>query len=108
MPNAAVIAAALTDHSAHPWGLFVGSSDVIGMTSLETIRLTEEGPGGVSSMEFTIDDPGKAVSIVDGAEVSFWDLTGNVVYFRGTVASWTARPEFGGQGRTITVECDGI
>lgn len=118
MPLAAPIGAALTDHSAHPYSLEVGSLDVLkdptntGMgVSLDSITVREVGPGGVSSMEFTIDDPRGAVSINGPYPVTFRANDGaspETIYFRGWIDSTDNSPAFGGQGRTITVRCSGI
>ena len=66
MPNAAVVAAALTDHSAHPFALWVGGVDWIKQPGvagnlfgvpLDSIEVTENGPGGVSSLRCSVEDP---------------------------------------------------
>lgn len=108
MPIAAAIAAALTDHSPHPFGLFLGGNDVSGDVNPTDIRITEAGPGAVSSMDFTVDDPGQNITIMDGTEVQFWDLATNNLKFRGIVDHWSVSPDFGGQGRTWTVGCAGV
>jgi hypothetical protein len=115
MPNTAVIAAALTTAGAHPFSLFVDSLDVIkdaginGIgTPIESIEVTEAGPGGVSSMTFTIEDPIKGVSIADGATVVLQNNTADACLFRGFVESWESAPDFGGQGRSLSVTAVGI
>jgi hypothetical protein len=117
MPNAAVVAAALTDHSAHPFGLFIGGLDVIAAPGTqgqrvgvqpESIHVTEAGPGVISAMTFTVDDPGKAIALTDGLEVTYWDLVNNVPLFGGFLLRWSLRPDPGGQGRKIDVECSGF
>lgn len=118
MPGTAIKAAALTDHSAHPYSLEVGSLDVIkdpgntGMgVSLNSISVREVGPGGVSSMEFVIDDPLGAISITQPLPVFFKANDGaspETVYFRGWIDSTDNEPAFGGQGRQLTVRCSGV
>lgn len=116
MAQGAVIAAALTDHSAHPYSLQLDGLDVLKQpgapgnlmgTPLESIHVDERGPGGVSSMTFAIDDPGKAVQIVGGARVLFLKATRSMPLFRGRVDHWSSRPAFG-QGRIIDVTATGI
>lgn len=114
MPNAAVLAAALTDHSAHPYSLWVDGLDVIGLpagtigTARETIRLTEAGPGGVSSIEFTFRDDSGSVTIANGASILFWWNTPDVPLFRGWVDTYSVMPDSGGQARWITIQGIGI
>lgn len=112
-----LIGGGIAGTGSHPFGLFMGSLDVLKETTgppngfgvdVRTIEITEAGPGGVSSMTFTIDDPGKEISIVAGTDVSFWNLTGNSCLFRGWVDHYSFRPDFGGQGRTVEVDCVGV
>jgi hypothetical protein len=75
---------------------------------LSTIEVDEQGPGGVSGLSFSIDDPTGTVALPrDGDEVRFQDQVADLPYFGGYVSSWAIRPGFGGQGRTIRVECVG-
>jgi hypothetical protein len=110
MPNAAVIGAALTDHSAHPYSLWVDGLDVIGVpattigTELTSIRVTERGPGGVSDIEFSVWDPTGTFTPVNGAVILFWWNTTDVPLFRGWVDTWSSTPDFGGQGRTVRIQ----
>lgn len=118
MPVAAAIAAALTDHSAHPYSLEVGSLDVLKEpnapgwgVSVDTIEVTEAGPGAVSSMTFVIDDPEQSITISGPLGVLFKANDGaspETIYFRGWVDGVDVVPAFGGQGRLITVRCSGI
>jgi hypothetical protein len=117
MPGAAIIAAALSTPRALRASLWIASNDVLkqpGMTGngygvpIETIEVDEQGPGGISSLTFTIDDPtGTATLPQDGDEVRFHDHVANLPYFGGLISSWAVRPGFGGQGRSIDVRCDG-
>jgi hypothetical protein len=69
--------------------------------------VTENGPGAVSTMDFDIIDPAAEVTIVDGTEVNFWDLTNNVRLFRGYVDSFDSEPLMPA-GRRIKVGCIGV
>lgn len=111
MALGAILGAALTDHSAHPWGLFVGGLDVIKQpittgngygTPLNTIEVTENGPGGVSSITFSIDDPLLQLVINVGDEIQFWDLANDQPEFGGFVQSWSVEPDYG-IGRRLIV-----
>lgn len=75
-------------------------------TQLETLQLVEAGPGGVSSMTFTIDDPQLEVVIVEGAVVELRNLAKGIPEFLGIVQTWTVRPI--GVGRQLEVICQGI
>jgi hypothetical protein len=115
MPTAIPIAAALTTAAAHPWILTIGGLDVIKEpggagfgVSPATVRVVEAGPGGVSSIEFDVDDPFKSVAIADGAELVYWNATADVPIFRGYVDTWQASPAFGDQGRRFRVEGVGV
>jgi hypothetical protein len=116
--GAAVLATALTTHAARFAGLFVGNVDVLddptsanryGVT-YDSISVTEQGPNGVSSMSFTIDDPLMLITVSVGMEVRFQRGLGTefVPDFLGYVQSYGIRPAFGMQGRSIEVEAVGI
>lgn len=109
-----VLAAALTDHSAHPRSLTIEGLDVIrqpgggyGVPS-ESIELVERGRNGVSELRFTIEDPANVIALAGGDQVVYWDHVGDVPIFRGFVARWAVRPALGQRGREIEVTCDGI
>lgn len=113
MPIAAPIAAALTTAGAHPWSLLLGGLDVIrepGVlgfgTPIESIAIREEGPGGVSSAAFDVNDPGATVWPAEGDPVVYTDPSDNVL-FRGTVDHWESLPAFG-TGRLLRVTATGI
>lgn len=118
MPQAAIIGAALNDASAHPYNLEVGGLDLIKAPGgsglgvpLESIVVNENGPGNISSMSFAIDDPQGAVSISSPLLVTFKANDGAIpetIYFRGWIDATDNEPDFGGQGRRITVRCSGI
>lgn len=107
MPNTAIIGAALTDHSAHPYGLFVAGIDVIRFTPLESITVTENGPGSVSSMSWVIEDHDSVVAIpAAGSEVVFYDFALDYRVFAGYVQDYTAEPV--DIGRMISVNAVGM
>jgi hypothetical protein len=117
MALAPVVAAALTDHSSRGRMLTIAGFDVIRQPGLagngygvdpDTITVDEAGPGGASSMTFTIDDPGLAVPVpARGDEILFVDLANNRTIFRGWVQARTVKPDFGDQGRSISVRAIG-
>lgn len=119
MPTFAAIATQLTDQTARAYRLNIGGIDFLKpygaswatqySVMLETIQLTEEGPGGVSSLSFTIDDPRIEVAMAAGAEVEFWDITrgpSGRPLFLGFLQSFNVRPE--GVSRYIDIVCIGI
>jgi hypothetical protein len=117
MPGGAVVAAALTDHSARDRSLWVAGLDVLkqpGATANgfgvdpSSVEVVERYPGQVSSMSFVIDDPQAQVTISDTAEVRFHDHTTDMPLFVGFVDTWSSQPAFGGLGRVISVTCVGI
>jgi hypothetical protein len=110
---AGVLATALTTHAAHPKSLLIDGVDVIGPIGgygvpLDTISVTENGPGRTSSMSFTIDDPSRLVNLTDSASVAFMDNARDYPLFLGWVDRYEMQPAFGDQGRAIKVECVGI
>lgn len=90
------------------YSLTIDGLDVAGQVPYDSIRVTEAGPGAVSSMAFTILDPGKLVTIADYAMVRMWDYTRDLPVFAGWVESQTPRPGYGGGGRDIDVTCYGV
>lgn len=114
MAVGAILATALKGIGTPPKGLYLDGLDVVkrpggsGMgTPIDTVRVTEAGPGGVSSMEFVIDDPALAVAVTDGMEVRFQDHTLDYPIFLGWVQSYSVRPAFGDTGRQIAVTAVG-
>lgn len=118
MALGAVLAAALTDHSARYAGLFVAGVDVLKQPSatgngygvlLDTIEVNEQGSGGVSSMTFTIEDPSFTVQAPrTGDEVRYQILANATPEFLGFVQSIRTVPAFGDQGRMIVVTAQGV
>jgi hypothetical protein len=74
--------------------------------SIESIALSEAGPGQVSRLSFTLDDPAGEVGLQEGASVWFMDLARDVPLFAGWVESF--EPTAWGLGRTVDVSCVGI
>ncbi len=120
-----VIATQLTDHATRYKTLKVDGLDVLTpypgwATSygvmMETLQVTEEGPGGVSSMHFTIWDPRIQLAISTSALVEFWDLSHTPAtlpagavgrpLFLGFIQNINLRPE--GPGRYIDIDCIGV
>ena len=80
---------------------------------IESISLTEEGPGGVSSLSFSIWDPLVEVTLESAANVEFWDWDNtSTIYgrplFLGFLQAISIRPADGGPGRWLDIDCIGI
>lgn len=116
MALGAVLAAQLTDHSSRAATLTVAGVDVLKSPAINggnaygvdpaSVSITENGPGGVSSMEFTIEDPLGVVTIPSpGDEVVFWVANLNEPEFGGYVQARTLTVN--GIGRNIVVTCQG-
>ena len=118
MAVAGVVATQLTDHSSRTFALFVDSNDVLKRPAmagnaygvpLETIRVTEAGPGGVSVMSFTIEDPTGALVVPGyGAEVRFHAVAHDHPEFLGYLQTVTLRPHELPGGRYMDVVATGI
>lgn len=111
MAGAGVIATQLTDQSVVTDRLTLDGLDFLDRggafgVPIESIRVVEEGPGGVSSMSFTINDPLVEATFASNAWVEFWDVTHDRPRFAGMVQSFEIIPT--AVGRTIEVECQGI
>jgi hypothetical protein len=114
--STAILATQLTNHGPHAFGLYLDGLDVIKEPAspsrfavpIDSITITEAAPGGVSSMDFEIDDPGLVVPIYQGATVLYMDLVNNWPLFLGFIQNYAFVPDFGGQGRHIEVTCYGI
>lgn len=77
------------------------------ISTSDDIRLEEQGPGGVSSLELTIDDPALAYSFQDGDAVRVWDTVNDRPLFTGFVKGPIEVSVFG-TGRRLAVNCTGI
>lgn len=117
MAGVAVLAAALTNHAAHAKSLFVNGIDVLKQPGtpgnrfgvpIGSITVDEAGPGGVSSMIFTLQDPGAVWTFSQGDEVRYENHVTGKPTFRGWVTTPTVVSDFGAQGRSITVQCTGV
>lgn len=112
---AAATTLGLTGLGAHPYVLLLNGLDVIKQAggsgfgvAVESIHVTEAGPGAISSMTFTIDDPAGAVAMTDGIAVEYRASgTSDPPIFRGEVEGYAPTPAFG-TGRSIDVRCVGI
>lgn len=94
-------------NQTHPYSLHLEGCDIIGQVPIESIAITEAGPGGVSSMSFSVDDSTSVLTISDGAEVRMWDYTRDLPMFFGwvesvSVTAWAA------VGRTYQISAYGI
>jgi hypothetical protein len=107
MALAPIIATALTT-SVPAKSLTMDGVDVLStMVRIESIQLTEEGPGGVSSLDFTIEDPLSTFTMQEMAVVRFYDHTNNRPLFQGWMESFGVNP-WAAQGRSIGVHCVGV
>lgn len=112
----ALIATQLTDRGARARRLNIGGLDVLkpyGSTwttqyhvPIESIALTEEGAGAVSSLTFDIEDPRIELPLAEGSDVEFWDITNDRPLFAGFLQAFTPRPD--GVNRTIGIRSVGI
>ena len=114
MPGGAIIAAALTDHSARTTALWIGGVDVIKDPAgrygvpIETIQVNEAGPGGVSRFSCDVEDYLLTVNLATGVPVTFVNLTANVIMFAGVLDTIALKPDFGEQGRTWAISATGV
>jgi hypothetical protein len=118
MVSAALVATQLTDHTPRVKMLTLAGVDVNGRVGfggngyhvpIESIEVDEQGPGGVSTMQFDLVDPlANGPLPADGDEVQYWDLINDVPLFAGFVANWSTRPLPSGQGRVTTISCVGF
>ena len=111
MPGLAVLGTiADTSARAHVLHMNGDDLDVTGqngasyMVPIESIEVEEQGPGGISSMSFSIRDPDRLITPVAMADVEFWDQVADLPIFRGFVQSWSMR---GIVERWIDIQCIG-
>lgn len=114
--NPAVSSLAFTDTAVRPWSLTIDGLTVLGggdpqpsyRVPIESIEVTAQGPGGTSSMTFSILDPLGVLTIAAGAVVRYWDHrpTHDMPVFLGYVDTWGSTPL--GLGRRIEVIATGI
>jgi hypothetical protein len=89
----------------HPFSLWVGQDDLIGLVDFKTIHI-EEAIGSNGSLEFVVEDAAKAVSLTDWAEVVLFDHVQDKRLFGGFVINREPRPAYA-TGRAINVSCVG-
>jgi hypothetical protein len=107
MPLAAAILPLLQGPTNQKYGLYIDSLNVRPFTRLDSIELTEAGPGDVSSLTFVIEDPTAVIPLpAAGATVLHWDQTLDAPLFSGYVNDYSVRVM--GVGRTITVNAAGL
>ena len=117
MGGAAVLAAALTDHSARYAILTIAGNDLLleptGTSGnrygipVESIQHIERGPGAVSELTFTLLDPLATVTLTQNDPVYFSKTAESTPIFQGFVTSWTPAP-MGSSGRMFEVRCAGL
>lgn len=118
MPLAPAIGAALSAGLTAPVrSLWIGGLDVLkrpGMNgndygvAVESIDLTEAGPGSVSSLSFTLDDPQLELAFDEDAEVILFNHLIDKHDFRGFLQVIEPAPAFGDQGRSWQITAQGI
>lgn len=91
----------------HPYSLHLGGQDIILQVLVEPVEISEAGSGGVSSIQFSFDDPDSSFVIPDGSEIRMWDYTRDLPLFWGWVQSVTYEL-WSAVGRTIHVTGFGI
>lgn len=116
MPLAPAIAASLAvGLPTRTRSLWIDSVDVVlqpGQSGnafgalIESVALTHAGPGAVSALTFTIEDPQIAMAIAEGAIVRLHNHARDWTEFLGFVQSWRYRPL--ATGRLIDVVCQGV
>jgi hypothetical protein len=115
MAGASAIAAALTNHATRSKGLYLDGLDVIASPTtlgnsygvdVSSITVVDEGPGQVSEMTFTIDDPASEITLRAGMLIRFHDHTRDLPIFTGFIASWAASVL--GTGRRWEVRAAGL
>ncbi len=97
-----------------PWSLMVGGTEMIKPNSagngtaapIEAIQVTEAGPGGVSSMTFDVEDPGRNWQPSKRLEVIFADIANSHREFHGWISGYGSEI-MGGVGRVWHIRCDG-
>lgn len=101
--------------ASRPFALYVDGFDVLVRLGtgqgvlLESIVVTENGPGGVSQLDFVYEDPIGSNGLPQaGADIQFWDRTNNVPLFRGFLNNYAVTPFPAATGRTIAMSADGI
>lgn len=73
---------------------------------IDTCEVTEQGPGGVSSLSFLLEDPSSVFTPYAGMEVRFHDIANDRPIFTGWIQAWTVVPL--GINRAYQIVCVGI
>lgn len=116
MALGAVVGAALTDHSARAYALWIDGLDVIRKpgttgngygTPIDTVVVKENAPGSVSQLTAVIDDPNGELAFDGNAVVMLQDLTNDWTRFLGFLTAWTPEP-WPPSGRKISIVATGI
>lgn len=115
MAMGAVLAAALTDHSVRGYTLTVAGNDLVFApgsgqrvgVDMSTVQLIQRGPGLVSELVFTIDDPLGVVSLARNQFVQLRNAHADYTLFSGFLTTWTPEP-WAPSGRSITCRCSGV
>ena len=116
MSGFAVLAAALTDHGARYATLTIAGNDLLiqpgtqGQRTgipIDSILHVEKGPGGVSELRFSIEDPTGTVTLNRNDLVRFEKTAEAIPVFQGFVTSWVPEP-MGPSGRRLMVRCSGL
>lgn len=106
MPLAAPIAQ--SQGTARSYGIYMAGWDLVMMVPIDSVRVIEAGPNGVSSMDFTIEDPDKIITLQPFTEIVFRWQASEQILFRGYIDHWSDHPDFGGVGRAFDVSCSGV
>lgn len=115
MAGAAVLAAALTDHAAHPYSLWINGVDFIRPASvlgntwaapLDDVEVTHAAPGQVSAMTFVVEDPQNEITINVGDVVRLENQVTGDAEFYGWVDTPATTTDLG-VGKRITVSAIG-
>lgn len=103
MPGAIAVATALADTTPRTYMLHAGpffvtkrppqTGVLVGYgVPVDSIRVNEAGPGGVSTMTFDIDDPQAELNVKDAWEVRFEKVGRLFPEFRGWVQTYSSEP----------------
>lgn len=109
MAGAAVVAAALTNHAAHPFGLYVDGLDLLppaaGTPAVPFDSITSPlTTGNQETFEFDVWDPAATFIATGNENVLFWDFAQDIALFAGTLTYVSSTPAFA-TGRILHVRC---
>lgn len=107
MAGGAVLGAALQGSGPADWGIYVDNLDVRRFVPIDSLEVTEAGPGDVSSMRFVIEDPEGVIPIpAEGAYIVQRDFVLDCIVFAGYLGDYTV--EVMGIGRTMSINAVGL